>query len=385
MKDLIKRFLNATKCIVKKFNYDGCFKWAGFLSYVTLFALVPLMILSFSLFSSFTKFLIIKERLMDYLLKFLVPTSAKAVIDYINSFSAQSKALGIGGILSLIPLSYVLFEASEGALNEIWHSFKKRTTLNKIFVFTNLLFWVPLLLGTSFYLSSKITAIPYIGTLSKIFLSSFPFLISLLAFSFFYLIIPIEKIDLKAAFLGGAISSFLWEIAKHGFEFYIKNAISFRTFATLYGPFVIIPIFLFWIYLSWVITLFGAEVVYHVQFGENKILKGDYLPNFIISLSVLATISRNYIGGKRTTSEKSLTAEIKTKGHLIREILYFLEKENIIVSTNNGYLPALPPERIELSNFFQLFIPKTFQDNSVKKIIKSMNDSLKDITLKDIL
>jgi len=48
-------------------------------------------------------------------------------------------------------------------------------------------------------------------------------------------------------------------------------------------------------------------------------------------------------------------------------------------------LPALPPENIELSNYFQLFIPKTFQDNSVKKIIKNMNNSLKDITLKDIL
>ncbi len=322
---------------------------------------------------------------MDYLLKFLVPSSANVVIDYINSFSSQSKALGIGGILGLIFISYALFEASEGALNEIWHSFKERTRLNKIFVFTNLLFWGPFLLGTSFYLSTKIVSMPYIGIFSKIFLSLFPFFISLLAFSLFYFIIPMGKIDLKSAFSGGAISSFLCGIVKHGFEFYIKNAISFKAFTVLYGPLVILPIFLFWIYLLWVITLFGAEVAYYVQFGENGVLEKGYLPNFAISLSVLTIISKKFIEGKKSTSDKTLTREIRIKRGLIRKILFFLEKENIIISTNNGYLPTLPPERIELSAFFQLFIPDIVQDSSIKEIIENVKHTLKDITLKDIL
>lgn len=385
MEYLGKKPLKAFESILRKFNYDNCFRWAGFLSYVTILAIVPLIILSFSFFSSFAKFLVIKEKMMDYLLKFLVPQSAKAVIEYINSFSAQSKALGIGGILGLISLSYVLFEASESAFNEIWHSFKKRTKLNKIFVFTNLLFWGPILLGTSFYLSRKIISIPHVGILSKFSLFLFPLFISIFVFSLFFLIIPVGRVGLKAALFGGVISSFLWEIAKHGFEFYIKNAISFKAFTVLYGPFVILPIFLFWIYLSWLITLFGAEVTYYVQFGGNRINKEDYSPNFVISLSILAIIIRNFMEGKRSTSEEALIMKMKTNGNLIREALSFLEKENLVVFTNSGYLPTLPPERIKLSTFFQPFILDIIEDKWAKKTIENVRDSLGDITLRDLL
>jgi len=132
-----------------------------------------------------------------------------------------------------------------------------------------LLYWAvltlsPLLVGLSLVVSSYLTSIPLIyGTAQSIGLSEglllnyTPFFLVSIAFSILYIVVPNCNVAIRHGILGGVVAGILFEIAKWGFTLYITL---FPTYQLLYGALAAIPIFLLWVYLSWMIILFGAEV-----------------------------------------------------------------------------------------------------------------------------
>ena len=96
----------------------------------------------------------------------------------------------------------------------------------------------------------------------KIILFIAPYVFTFLAFILLYITVPNCKVKLKDAAIGAGISTILFEIIKHGFTFYIAH---FPTYKLIYGALAAIPIFLLWLYLSWLVILFGALISYAVS------------------------------------------------------------------------------------------------------------------------
>ncbi len=360
--------------VIKKFIKDRCMVDASALSYVTILSLVPLIAVTFSLLTSFATLAGVKEKLLNYLLQFLVPGSASAVVEYITGFSSKAKTLGLGGLVALFSLAFSLFTAAEQSLSQIWRVKRSRTFINKLFVFSNILFWVPLLLGASFYLSTKLAFIPYLGIFSRLFFILLPIVISWLAFSFFYLIVPPCRVNILAAMGGGLVAAVLWELAKHGFDIFVTHAFSIKAFSVLYGPLVIFPVFLIWIYLCWVITLLGAEISFMVHYSGEGAYNGPCIAGFWASALLLSRLAQGFLEGKGPMPEKELVNGVGLDA--TRAILGVLEDNGLVLETEKGYILARPPGSILLRDLARLFMPHSSKEEGLNLLIEHLVDAL---------
>ncbi len=360
--------------VVLKFLRDQCIVDASALSYVTILSLVPLIVVTFSLLSAFASLAAMKERLLDYLLKFMVPSSASAVVNYITGFSAKAKAVGLGGLVALFSLAFSLFSASEQSLSKIWKVKRNRTFINRIFVFTNILFWVPLLLGASFYLSTKVAFIPYLGGFARLYFMILPLFISWVAFSFFFLIVPPCKVKISAAVAGGGVAGLLWELAKHGFDLFVTQAFSIKAFSVLYGSLMVFPVFLIWIYLCWVITFLGAEVSYVVQYSGNWEDGRPCVAGFLSSVVLLLRLARGFLEGEGPLPEESLVRGLGVE--VTRGVLEVLERGGIVVETEEGYVLARPPHRILIKDLLRLFVPPLAREEGLEVLVARLEKDL---------
>ncbi len=339
------------KNIVVKFKRDHCLVHAGSLAYVTILALVPLIIVSFSLFSTIGSFAQTKETIMNYLMQFLVPQSAHSVIGYINTFAEKSKTLGISGMVALIFLGYSLFTSTEDAFNEIWAIPKSRSAIIRLFVFTNIVFWMPILMGLSIYMSTKAVLIPYMSTVLKLALIVLPFVLAFLGFTMSYIVIPSGKVNPKNAAIGGMVAAVLWEIGKNSFDIFVAHTFSFKAFSKLYGSLVILPIFLIWIYLCWVITLIGASIASYsqrpVESDQDGIRNG-----FLTASAILILVAERFMKGEPPVEQ----GEIMARWPLSHGITERLAAKGFLTETEGeGYTLGRPPEAISMTEVLQLF------------------------------
>ncbi len=365
------------KNIVSNFTRDNCLVHSGSLAYVTILSLVPLIIVSFSLYSSFGTFAHTKETILNYLLQYLVPQSAQSVVGYINQFAQKSKALGITGMVALLGLSYSLLNASEEALNEIWKAPRKRSVLNRLFVFANFIVWLPVLMGFAIFLSTKAVLIPYMSTVLKVALLVLPFILAFLGFTTSYVIIPSCKVNLKSAAIGGAVSSFLWTMGKHIFDVIVANTFSFKAFSALYGSLVILPIFLIWIWTCWVITLIGAEIASYHQMPVSRDQQG-LKSGFLTASAILMLAAHRFIEGDSFVSEPEILMRWPTS----QPILAHLEDNRLLLQVKDGgFVLGRPPEQVEMLKVLEMFS----DSEQIGPLHNRIAGSIRGLTLKDLV
>ncbi|NPA15023.1 MAG: YihY family inner membrane protein [Deferribacteres bacterium] len=318
------------RCLKKKISEDRVLVEASALTYVTVLSFVPLFAVIFSLFSAFITKGEIDQKLLSYLDRFFLPESAQAIVLYLKEFSAKAKTLSITGSIILISIALVLFEAAEGTLNRIWKVKKGRSFLNKLFVFTNFIFWIPLLLGLAIYFSFKFSRFQALGGLVVSFVLVF--------FGFFILnfIIPHRKVEIKAAVLGAFVSSVLWIFLKHFFDIYVNYALSLRTMRSIYGSLFIIPVFLVWVFFSWVVALVGAVVAFIYQFGCEDDGSSSLACELWSLFEVLCLFDTAFEEGRRLRLE-DISKRLNLNVEKVWEILEFLREKGLVVFSEEGF------------------------------------------------
>jgi membrane protein len=237
---------------------------ASALAFTTILALVPLLsvIVSFiAWFPIFTRFMTLAR---NYILTNFIPTSSSTIDYYLESFINQATKLPTMGLLFLLVTVIALIITVETSLNEIWHAPKKEIKISSWIINLTLLFISPILIGLSSFLTSYLFSISWVsGTTDTLritapLLAMLPILVNTVMFSALYVIAPNCRVRWNDGFFGGFVAAILFEIARVGFAFYIKK---FPSYELIYGTFATIPIFLLWIYISWLIILYGALVL----------------------------------------------------------------------------------------------------------------------------
>jgi len=264
------RFLHRTG---GRFVHDQCIQRASALAYASLLAIVPLVALGVSIFTSFHAFDLVAGRIRDMLLSNLLPTSHDVVESYLSGIASKTTALSIFGIIGLLVTATALLNTVEEAFNYIWRITRTRPWLSKFTAFWATLTLAPVLIGASITITSYFAALPVLRdvTAHAATLQKAPFLIpwvmSSLALATLYMVLPNTRVPFRFAISGGLIAGALFELTKYGFAFYVTELAHYER---LYGALGTLPIFLIWLYLTWVVVLMGSEIVFCLQHPEQS-------------------------------------------------------------------------------------------------------------------
>lgn len=249
---------------------DRCPQIAASLAYATLLALIPLTVITYKIYTTAFIDPAWQLKVQAFVFESLSPSTAEQVRQYLFDSAIQANSINVIGLFMLLISVVVLMFTIDSALNSIWKINTPRYLVRRIFVYLILLFFGPLAIYFSLFVSTYVASLSliaeYFGDVTDGGMYSWlPFIVLWVAFTMLYKLVPDCKVKWAHAFLGGTIAVFVFEIAKSIFALYLSY---FQTYELLYGALAAIPILLIWIYLTWLIVLIGAEIAHFMQIAD---------------------------------------------------------------------------------------------------------------------
>ncbi len=261
------------------FMADQCLRTAASLAYTTILSLVPLMAVVLVTLSAFSSFQSLGGKVEDLLFSSFVPGMTDKVFDYLQDFTAKASQLRTAGIVILIFTSLSMLATIESAFNRIWRVHENRPLWLRFLVYWAVLTLGPLLIGAGLAGTTYLVSLPMVSDIQTQLdlrgrlLVLLPLLLTTLAFTLLYALVPNRSVPLRLALCGGVVAGLLFELAKRGFVYYVTH---FPSHEAIYGAFASVPVFLLWIYISWLVILLGAEVTRSLMsFGRGSPGSGE--------------------------------------------------------------------------------------------------------------
>lgn len=277
----------------QRLSQVDAFDLAGSLTFTTVLAIVPLLAVALALFTAFPQFHEFSDALQAFLTNSLMPpVVSENVMTYLNDFAQQASRLtAIGGSFLVITVLLLILSVDK-ALNEIWRVSKPRGMGQRLLVYWALLTLGPLMTGASLW-ATALLARESFGVISQIpdflemTLKVSPFVVSAAGFAALFIIVPNARVAPRDALIGGLLVAVLLEVMKSGFAFYVSQI---STYTMIYGAFAALPVFLIWVYLSWLSILFGAIVAANLPYLRHVRMRGSAQPGDRLQ-DALATLS----------------------------------------------------------------------------------------------
>ena len=234
---------------------------AASLTFTTTLAIVPLLTIVLAVFTTFPMFGKLRTALDNYFVQMLMPRAiANTIMANLTQFASKATGLSAVGGVALLFTSTALIGTIERAFNRIWRVRQPRPLVQRALVYWALITLGPLVFGISLTITSQLftatnglaSSLPFVGTL---FYAALSVCLITAAYAMLYMIVPNRAVDWRDAVWGGLVAALAFEVAKRVFAVFIRQ---FPTYAIIYGALAALPLFLLWLYLSWLITLVGA-------------------------------------------------------------------------------------------------------------------------------
>jgi membrane protein len=255
--------LTLTRTILRRTREERLVQVAGSLTFTTVLSAVPLLAASFALLTRFPLLGGLQQAIHDVVLRGLLPAAiAHSVLQHLARFAANAGALTLLGFLFVLATALLLLLAVENALNRIWQVRKDRPLLKRVGLYLLLLAIGPLLLGASLWATSHAVraSAGLVGALPPslaFVLNLAPVVLGTLAWAALFYFVPNTPVRRRDAIAGGLLASIGFELGKRGFAAYLLHI---PTYKAVYGAFATLPLFLLWVYFSWLVTLAAALV-----------------------------------------------------------------------------------------------------------------------------
>ena len=291
---------------LRRFLSDGCPQSAAALTYMSLFAIVPMLTLMYSMFSLVPAFQELGGQVEEFIFSKFLPSSGQEITQYLSEFSNQARKLSVAGVAIILVTALLMLSNIEKTFNHIWATTGSRKGLAGFLVYWAILSLGPLLLAVGMIMSTylmslrlMVTEVDSLGLVALLF-SYLPWLLTWLAFTLLYVAVPNCKVRVVYAAFGGLITTLLFETAKALFGQLVAHSI----YTNVYGAFAVIPLFLIWIYLLWMLILFGAELVRSLETFQYQ-GRDTELPDLLAVLIILWQCWRRQQKG-RSLSDRSM-------------------------------------------------------------------------------
>ena len=248
--------------VIARLSGVGLARTAASLAYTTLLGLVPLFTVAFAYVARFPLFEPTQQALETFLLRFFLPGSGRVIHQYLTEFTAKSAELkGIGTVFVILTVFLLVWQI-ESEINAIWGVRAPRSVLRRTLIILVGLFAGPAVIGATVYFISwlideSVALVPVRSQTLALFVQPVALAVETLVFTLMYWLVPAQLVRFRLAFFGGLLAGIAFEVAKYGFRFYITH---YQTYQAIYGALATLPLFLLWIYLSWIIVLVGAAL-----------------------------------------------------------------------------------------------------------------------------
>jgi membrane protein len=255
--------IRLTQLTVQRAREERLPQVAGSLTFTTVLSVVPLLAVCFALFARFPVFRPVQDALNEHLIKVLLPADiSRAVLRHLQHFAANAGGLTLVGFLFLLATAVLMLLTVENALTRIWQVKKDRPLFKRMGLYLLVLALGPLALGASLWATAEVlrASIGLVGSLSpqaSFVLNLGPVLIGAVAMACLFYFVPNTQVRKRDAIVGGLLASIAFELGKRGFAAYLLHV---PTYKAVYGAFALVPVFLLWVYLSWLLTLATALV-----------------------------------------------------------------------------------------------------------------------------
>jgi len=340
MKERLQKLIRFIRFVLKRAGHDHLINNSASLTYTTLLSLVPLMAVGLSVLSAFPVFDKVQVEIQDYVIQNFVPAAGDEIQIYLQQFTSNVSRLTGIGIGFLVVTALMLMSRIDESMNAIWNVRRRRKPLTGFLVYWAVLTLGPLMVGIGLIVSSYVTSLLVLGDaatgldLKQKMLRILPFLLETGAFSLLYLVVPNRAIRYRHALTGAVVAALMFELAKKGFAYYV---VTFPAYTTLYGAMVAIPLFLIWVYASWVMVLIGAEVARCLAiYRDQASCLTERGHAFMVAYRVMGSLWQEQQRGKSMSPEIMLADMAHVSEEVLEEVLDRLSERQVIMQTHDG-------------------------------------------------
>ena len=383
--------------IFARFTQERCLEMAASLTFTTLLSLVPLITIALTLFSAFPVFADFSAQIKSFVLGNMPPeTGGKIISHYMEQFAESAAKLTALGIVFLAFTAMLMMLTIDDAFNKIWRVSRRRTLLLRILTYWAVLTLAPLLVGGSLSLTSWLVGVStgyakQVPAFGMVMLKIVPALLTTTAFTLLFRVVPNCFVPMRHALIGGIVAAVAFEYMNRTFAFYIAN---FPTYKLVYGAFASIPIFLLYIYLSWLTVLLGALIAASLSHWRGGSIKPLLPPaQLYYALRILKMMNEGMRSGT-VSNLPVLSKRLHIGFDSLEQILEKLAQANIVRKlSEQGWSLIRDAEHVQAGELYRLFVfdPATLpaQENGAEisawvTNLGQRNAGAADVSLRDL-
>jgi membrane protein len=407
---------------------NQAFTQAAALAYHTLFGIVPLAIVMLMVFQMFPAYRDLGDKVRHFayeqfnLDRIVYPVTEDlmdtpgegeepqviAITEKIDELVERYMSKVSAGAITIVGVGLVIWAAVgllmtiERTFNMIWHIRVKRSLIHRIVYYSWILMFGPILLVLGIYLSTQYLIRDGIeswfwGYVRPIF----PFLVTMALLFFLYTMMPNTKVNPLAALWGAFIAAFLWIAAKYGFQLYLSKVIPYQA---IYGILGVIPLSVFWIYVMWIIVLFGLQLTYATQhldtldaeeMGRRRRNDACFMANTQTIVGIMEYILNAFEQkNERPVTVEAVSARLDIPPDFTERLLDAMVKAGLLCHTIepiSGYVPSTDGAHITLADVSEgvsqvsFAQPEKSENPKLAAVFQQVRQLLDRYTLKDIL
>lgn len=335
---IVLRQIQTVALVVEDFATNKCLLRSAALTYYSMLSIVPLLALTFALLKAFG----VQNVLQPLIIEKLNVGDGEAVrmiMGYIDN--TQVGKMGAFGLLFLLIAVISLLTNVEKTFNHIWGVSDVRPLLRRFADYLSVILVGPVLIISAISMTSslasnslvqKLLEMQLVGSVILLLFKVAPFVFMWLAFTVLYVFMSNTKVEWRAAFIGGVFGGTLWQLAQWA---YVNFQVGVAKYNAIYGTMAALPIFMVWLYLSWMIVLFGLEVTYAKQNlrTSGRDLRGVEVSRNSyeqVAMILMVTLAEQFSCGKPPLSQEQLAEQLFIPPRLCRSILRLLVSIGVV-------------------------------------------------------
>jgi membrane protein len=349
--------------VVRQWARDHCPQQAASLAFQTVLSVVPLLALGLAALRT-TGLMEEESAFVAFLSSKLIPVSSSDIAARLTEWSdnISFQSLGLVGLVATVIIAFVTWHSLEQILNHIWRAERRRSLPQKFVIFYATITLGPFLLGVSLYQAARF-GISEGGSGVLLSVAS-----SYLALFLTNWILPATRVRIGPAAIGAAVTTVLFEVAKHLFALYVSG-FAFERYSGIYGALAVVPFWLIWIYWSWLMLLLGAEVAHAAQnirlleqserrgalSLENELLERVNGP---MAARIMVAIAAAYQAGTRGLSRQQIADRFDLSADVVDRLVGRLKGADLLVEVDGdfaGLMPSRPPSELSLAGVLAAF------------------------------
>ncbi len=379
-----------------KFGRDFCFDRAASLAFATIISLIPLAVLFFSFVGLLGGGQEIINYVQEKVFPLVAPEFQDQLVEWLERYisptvfrAGPAGLINLAAVIGLVMAALNILITAERVFNHIWRVKGTRHYFQKVTAFWVLLTSSPFLILASIWVGNLI--VPKGGAVenflnqhwwaSAMYRGLAPLVVEAVCFTLVYLFLPSTRVQTRSAVAAGISAAVLWELSKRAFYFYVSRAVTVTNF---YKQLATVPLFFLWLFVTWVILLWGCELAYAIQNFKSlsrlqeKGLTGQKYSLPFLGLYLLFRIHEAFSKGEEPPPLETLADDMEVPQNSFEELADIFVSQGLLVEDARQpglYTLKQHPSRIRIDRVVRDLFEKEFPAEAQRFAIHENSES----------